>query len=101
MFLVDSIGAFFSPLDKTFYNVTVEDNTFIARAAIPGTKKEDIDVTLNKSERLLKVSTPNFNYEFLVMYDINDDNIETNYENGVLTIKAPLKQEVTKKITVN
>jgi len=101
--------------------VSENDKEYLITAEIPGVNKEDINIEVNegnitisykkemkKEEKNDKVHFSYIEYgEFSESINFNNkevdfDNIEAKYENGVLTIKLPKIQENTKikKITI-
>ena len=93
-------------------NVKEIENGFLLDLAVPGLKKEDIDIKIEeevltisgktKSEEKVneeKYSRQEFNYaSFSRSFTLNDsidvDNIKANHENGILSITLPKKEEV-------
>lgn len=104
-------------------NISEEKEAFKVTMAAPGMKKDDfkIDVEGNlitisaeseesKEEKDKKYSRKEYNYSsfsrsFTLPQDVNKDKIEAKYDNGVLTLALPKKDEVKqtpgKKIVVN
>lgn len=90
-----------------------EDDTFFVKLAIPGVKKEDINLEIDENyvrikagqkEQEEKQEGKNYYYKSIESYyeevfqmpeNIDPDKAEAEYENGVLLIKLP-KAESTK-----
>lgn len=86
------------------YNVLEKDNHYELSIALPGFKKEDINVEIkddlltisslvekseeNKNEKYLKksFSKTSFKKSFYLLEDVDLDNINAKMENGILTI---------------
>jgi len=97
-------------LPKT--NILENDNGFVLEIAVPGMKKADFNVNLEKD--LLTVSaeieetkendttnytrreftTGSFKRTFTVPKTIEEDKIKADYKNGILTISLPKMEEV-------
>lgn len=104
-------------------NITEHENHYLVSLAAPGLKKSDfkIDVTGNiltissekqesKEEKEKKFTRKEYSYtsfsrSFTIPETVNTEKIEAAYENGVLTIALPLKEETpkatAKQIAVN
>lgn len=104
-------------------NITENENFYIVSLAAPGLKKDDIKIDLEgnmltiSSEKEEKIEEKDkkftrkeynfysFSRSFTLPDDVKIDNIDAHYENGVLDIKLPRKEETnksaaTKKIAV-
>jgi HSP20 family protein len=97
-------------------NITEQKDNYQVSLAVPGMKKDDfkIDVDGNmltissekeetKEEKDKKFTRKEYNYSsfsrsFTLPEEINKDNIEAKYEDGVLKIVLPRKEEA-KKLT--
>jgi len=97
-------------------NITEHKNEFLVSLAVPGLKKDDfkIDVDGNmltissekeesKEEKDAKFTRKEYNYSsfsrtFTLPEEINKEKIDAKYEDGVLKISLPRKEEV-KNIT--
>jgi HSP20 family protein len=105
-------------------NIIEDDKSFTLSLAAPGLKKEDFHIQMNgtmltissekeeqkeeKDERMTRneYNFTSFTRTFNVPEDIEMEKIEANYENGVLTLMLPKKEEAkrmmqTKNIKVN
>jgi HSP20 family protein len=105
-------------------NIIEDDKSFILSLAAPGLKKEDFHIQMNgtmltissekeeqkeeKDERMTRneYNFTSFTRTFNVPEDIEMEKIAANYENGVLTLMLPKKEEAkkmmqTKNIKVN
>ena len=92
-------------------NITEQKNDYVVSLAAPGLKKEDfkIDVDGNmltissekeesKEEKEKKFTRKEYNYSsfsrsFSLPDEVNKEKIEATYENGVLKISLPRKEE--------
>lgn len=100
--------------DKPFIpavNVIEADNAFSLEMSIPGFKKEDVNIEIDqdvltiqsevetsreeKTEQFTRkeFSKKSFKRSFNLPETVNQDRIEANYENGILTISLPKKEE--------
>jgi HSP20 family protein len=105
-------------------NIIEDDKSFTLSLAAPGLKKEDFHIQMNgtmltissekeeqkeeKDERMTRneYNFTSFTRTFNVPEDIEMEKIAANYENGVLTLMLPKKEEAkrmmqTKNIKVN
>jgi len=99
-------------------NVKETENSFLVEVAAPGKKKEDFKIELNhnllsissetkeehKSEEKEKFTRREFSYSsfkrsFTLPDSIDNSKIKANYENGVLKIELPKREEA--KIETN
>ncbi|WP_153798382.1 Hsp20/alpha crystallin family protein [Foetidibacter luteolus] len=107
-----------SLLNKTLkipaVNITETAQAYNVSLAVPGFKKEDFNITLDggmltissskeerKEEKEEKVTRKEYNYasfsrSFSLPEEVNTDNIEAGYEDGILKISLPKKEEVKK-----
>ncbi len=92
-------------------NVVESDKAFRVELAAPGLEKEDFDVQIEKDQLLISVEKEQSNTEegeqftrrefgyhkfqrsFNLGDQINQENIEATYDNGILTIQLPKKAE--------
>ena len=94
-------------------DIYLENNIYYIEADIPGYNKEDIKIEYNKGNINIigkrKENTKkyllherrynNINRHFYFK-NIDDDNIEAKYENGVLKISIPKKEVKSNKIEI-
>jgi len=93
--------------------VNIRDNTdhYLVSLAAPGLKKEDFDIDVNgnmitisskkeekseeKEENFTRkeYSYTSFTRSFSIPDDVKQDSVDANYENGVLNIRLPRKEE--------
>ncbi|OUS10830.1 molecular chaperone Hsp20 [Nonlabens dokdonensis] len=113
MFNNDYLGGT-EPSNKAFLpavNVSEKDDSFTLEMIIPGFKKED--VTIEVENDLLSISSEveqsneetteqftrkeftkqSFKRSFNLPETVNQDGIDAGYENGILTISLPKKEE--------
>lgn len=83
------------------------ENGFMLEVELPGVKKEDLDVQIEKNIITVKATRAHkegkFTYErsFRLADDIDTDNIKVSLENGVLAFSLTKKQQATaRKLTV-
>jgi len=116
--LFDWTSQNFSPTSTTLPSVNIKetDNDFIVEVAAPGMRKEDFHVELKdnmltiRSERQEKheenedrYARREFSYQsFQRSFNLNnrvvdDANINAKYENGILTLTLPKKEEAKAK----
>jgi HSP20 family protein len=98
-------------------------NTFKITADLPGVKKEDLNITLNQGMLSIEAETQQENKEehdgkiihqerrygkfmrrFNIGSDVQEQDIEANFKDGVLTLTAPrheLPQPETRRIEVH
>jgi HSP20 family protein len=99
-------------------NITEEKDDFKVSLAVPGMKKEDFNIDIEgnmltissekeeaKEEKEKKFTRKEYNYSsfsrsFTLPEDVNKEKIEARYENGVLILSLPKKEEA-KKVAVN
>lgn len=95
-------------------NITEQNHEYLVSLAVPGMKKDDfkIDVDGNmltissekeetKEEKEKKFTRKEYNYSsfsrsFTLPEEVNKEKIEAKYENGILQIALPRKEEVKK-----
>ncbi|MDY0089464.1 MAG: Hsp20/alpha crystallin family protein [Flavobacteriaceae bacterium] len=98
-------------------NIKETDNSFIVELAAPGKKKEDFNIELN--ENILTISSEekteneekgqegrytrkefsysSFKRAFTLPETVNEDSIKASYDDGVLHINLPKKEEALPK----
>lgn len=92
-------------------NITEQKNEYIVSLAVPGLKKEDFKIDMdgnlltiscekveNKEEKEKKFTRKEYNFSsfsrtFTLPEEINKEKIEARYEDGVLKISLPYKEE--------
>jgi HSP20 family protein len=97
-------------------NVTEHNKEYMVELAVPGMKKDDFKIDIDgnmltissekeetKEEKEKKFTRKEYNYSsfsrsFTLPDEINKEKIDAKYENGILKIALPRKEEV-KKIT--
>ncbi len=97
-------------------NVTEHNKEYMVELAVPGMKKDDFKIDIDgnmltissekeetKEEKEKKFTRKEYNYSsfsrsFTLPEEINKEKIDAKYENGILKIALPRKEEV-KKIT--
>jgi len=108
---------------KPKVNILQNDNWTELRIAVPGINKKSIDINLlnnvlkieakNEEEKKLKKDSSillkefdfaNFSIEYKLNEKVNLENISAKYQNGILIVKLPFKNEEelnkTKKIVL-
>lgn len=106
---------------KAFSDVTETDNEYIFNVELPGVNKEDIDVQVDNGYLVVSAeskkedkdekegvkrytrSYAGFHNAFKLGENVDDQNIEASYNNGILEIKVPKlekKKEKGKKINI-
>lgn len=99
-------------------NITEEKEDFKVSLAVPGMKKEDFNIDMegnmltiscekeeNKEEKEKKFTRKEYNFSsfsrtFTLPDEVNREKIDARYENGVLMIVLPKKEEA-KKLVAN
>lgn len=110
-------------LTQPAVNIIEDNNQYMVSLAVPGFKKEDFIIDMDgnmltissekeenkeeKEERFTRreYSYTSFSRSFTLPEDVNFNAIDAKYENGVLNITLPRREDakkpvVTKKITV-
>lgn len=101
-------------------DVYEQDDTYVVKAELPGVKKDDIDVSVSgdtltiKGERKAETETEEENYylaersygsfmrSMALPSTVDADNIEANYDDGVLEVKLPKSsKEESRKVKVS
>jgi HSP20 family protein len=101
-------------------NIIEKENMFLLELAVPGMKKDDFRINLEKN--LLTVSSEveqqenesrftmqefdkgSFSRSFIVPKTVDTEAIKADYENGILTVTLPKRKEevkVSKEITIS
>jgi HSP20 family protein len=119
--LFDFSNRNFSTTQTTLPSVNIKEtsNEFVVEMAAPGMKKDDFQIELNNNVLTIKSETKNekeekdsenytrreFSYQsFQRSFNLNnrvidDSKIEAKYDNGILNILLPKKEEVKAKPT--
>ena len=115
----DNGGLLSRSMNVPAVNITEQKNDYLVSLAAPGLKKEDfkIDVDGNmltissekeetKEEKDKKFTRKEYNYSsfsrsFTLPEEINKEKIEAKYEDGVLKISLPRKEEAKKPAAKN
>ena len=103
------------PLD-----VVEDENAYVVKASIPGIKPEDLEITYNKGMLTIKGEVKDetettkgeyhlrerrygtFTRSISLPATVKPDDIQASVENGTLTLKLPLSEEIKpKRIAVN
>jgi len=95
-------------------NITEEKNQYLLSLAAPGLKKDDFRINIDSNvltissekeesseEKDKKFSRKEYSYSsfsrsFTLQEEINQEKIDAKYEDGVLKISLPRRQEITK-----
>jgi HSP20 family protein len=93
-------------------DVAENDDAFIVTASVPGTKPEDIDITVTDNVLTIKGEYKSdeavdedsyhirerrygsFGRSISLPHTVNADQVEAKYENGVLTLTVPKAEEI-------
>ena len=100
---------------KPMVNVVESDDNFKLEVAAPGLNKEDFKISIEKDQLIVSASREDkkeettekyarreFNFtsfkrSFYLPETINGEAIAANYENGILTLTLPKKEEAKEK----
>ena len=121
--LFDNGGWNMRPMNIPAVNITEHPNEYLLSLAAPGMKKEDFKIDVdgniltissekeeNKEDKNKKFTRKEYSYSsfsrcFSLPEEIKQEKINAKYEDGVLKISLPRKEEskklATKKIAVN
>ena len=120
--LFDNDGWNMRPMNMPAVNITEQPNEYLLSLAAPGMKKEDFKIDVdgnmltissekeeNKEDKNKKFTRKEYSYSsfsrcFSLPEEIKQENINAKYEDGVLKISLPRKEESkkpAKKIAVN
>ena len=114
--LADAMGTDFT-VSTPSVNIVEHDNQFVMQLAAPGLEKSDFNINIENDYLVIstekktekeetgkdgKFTRREFNYKsfkrsFQLDNNINREGITAAYENGVLNITLPKKEETTKK----
>ena len=110
---------FYRDLEPVSANVWEEDNNIFVQMAMPGVKKEDINISVTgdtlsiegksqeqkeeKEKRYFLKTFQSYSYSqsFNLPSLVNPDSVEASFEDGVLKVKLPkAKESQTKQISI-
>ncbi|KAA9041098.1 Hsp20/alpha crystallin family protein [Ginsengibacter hankyongi] len=112
--LFDNGGWNLRPINVPAVNITEQPNEYLLSLAAPGMKKEDFKIDVdgnmltissekeeNKEEKNKKFTRKEYSYSsfsrcFSLPEEIKQENIDAKYEDGVLKITLPRKEEAKK-----
>ncbi|MBK9637625.1 MAG: Hsp20/alpha crystallin family protein [Bacteroidetes bacterium] len=120
-FFNDFNGNDFRKWNSPAVNISENDNEFKLQLAVPGMKKENFKIAIE--EKMLVVSAENkkeneekterytrkefsfssFTRRFNLPENVDENNINANYENGIMVLNLPKKAEakpVTREISI-
>lgn len=88
----------YKKVNSEFKLTNETDEELVLTKDVPGIKKEEIDLTIEKNTLLLKTSNPNRNYYSGWRLGFKPENVEASLEDGVLkiVIKKTPKPQPTK-----
>lgn len=109
-----------STASSPLIDVTETEKTFSVKAELPGVRKEDIKIAVDKKRISIEAeikheaekkdgenvvyaerSTRKFSRSFALPVEVDDERVEAKLENGILTLTLPKKEAIQpKKITV-
>ena len=109
---------FFKGEDKIKTDVYEKEEMLFVEMEAPGYTKEDIDLTLDKgvlTVTLVKESSQEENKKYLHrerksyskitrsfnLGEVDEENIDASFKNGVLLISAPKKKEIESRRTIS
>ena len=110
---------FMKDWENLFADIWEEDNNIFVKMAMPGIKKEDIKISVTgdsitvegnskeESEKkdkkyfLKTFQTSSYSQSFNLPTNVNPDDVEAKFEDGVLTVRLPkVKEAQAKQITI-
>ena len=109
---------FFKSEEKIRTDVYEKDGKVYVEMEAPGYTKDDINISLEKGDLTVtftKESVNEDNKKYLhrerrtfskitrsfYLGDVNEDDVEASFKNGVLLVSAPRKKEIETKKTIN
>ena len=110
----DNGGALGRIMNMPAVNITEQKNDYLVSLAAPGMKKEDFNIDVDgnmltissekeetKEEKEKKFTRKEYNYSsfsrsFTLPDEVNKEKIDAKYEDGVLKISLPRKEEAKK-----
>jgi len=98
-------------------NIAENENDFRIELSVPGYSKEDIRINVQKNVLVIRsekskeqenevkyvsreFGTCNFERKFILPKQVNTENITATFNNGILEITLPKKEEVAEKTAV-
>jgi HSP20 family protein len=109
-FQAPTARAFFHPAENDFpVDLYQDKNAYIVRAELPGFRKEDVSVEVEdavltvtghrrseakESEIQSATQEQKISRSITLPDDVSPDKIEARYENGVLTVTVPKREEI-------
>jgi len=108
----DNGGLFGRTMNIPAVNITEQKNDYLVSLAVPGMKKEDFKIDIDgsmltissakeetKEEKEKRFTRKEYNYSsfsrsFTLPDEVNREKIDAKYEDGVLKITLPRKEEV-------
>ena len=112
-------GLFMKDWENLSADIWEEDNNIFVKMAMPGIKKEDIKISVTgdsitvegnskeESEKkdkkyfLKTFQTSSYSQSFNLPTNVNPDDVEAKFEDGVLTVRLPkVKEAQAKQITI-
>ena len=98
-------------------NITSQNGDYLISMAVPGMKKDDFKIDYNDNlltiscskedsieDKNARYTRKEYNYtsfsrSFTIPNEVNSDKIDAHYENGLLSIKLPAREEFKKQTT--
>ena len=114
---LDTDGGSFRALSIPAANIIENKDAYHVSLAVPGMKKEDFNIDIDgniltiscekeekKEEKEAKFTRKEFNYtsfnrSFTLPDEINKDKIDAHYEDGILKLSLPKKEEAKKLLS--
>ena len=115
LYFDDSISSFLDGDSKMKCDIYEKDNKYYVEMDLPGFNKNEINVECEKGNLLIKTSkeesnnseddrnyirrerTYNEYSRSFYLGDVNEEEIKANFDNGILTVIVPKKQEIETK----
>ncbi len=113
----DNGGIMGKTLNLPAVNITENKNDFKVSLAVPGMKKNDFNIDIEgnmltiscekeaqKEEKEIRFTRKEYNYSsfsrsFTIPEDVNREKIDASYEDGILKLSLPKKEEAKKLLT--
>jgi HSP20 family protein len=98
-------------------NIREDEKNYVLELAVPGLDKKDLKIDINEDVLTVSSETKNenevsrdgykrkefsyssFSRSFYIPENVNRDNIEANYKDGILKVEFPKQEEEKTKIT--